>query len=82
MKKILITGGAGFIGFFLAKHLAKDQNSRITIVDNLQRGRIDEDFKKLISLANITFVNGDLTDKSTLDQLEREFHYIYHHLHV
>ena len=78
MKKILITGGAGFIGFFLAKHLAKDQNSRITIVDNLQRGRIDEDFKKLISLANITFVNGDLTDKSTLDQLEREFHYIYH----
>ena len=78
MKKILITGGAGFIGFFLAKHLAKDSNSRITIVDNLQRGRIDEDFKKLISLANITFVNGDLTDKSTLDQLEWEFHYIYH----
>ena len=78
MKKILITGGAGFIGFYLAKLLAKDPDSKVTIIDNLQRGRNDEEFKKLLSLGNITFVDGDLTDKATFDQLEQEFHYIYH----
>ena len=44
--KILIIGGAGFFGFHLAKKLSK--NHEIMIVDNLSRGRIDNDFKQLI----------------------------------
>ena len=35
MTKILVTGGAGFIGYFLAKKLAKNMNNQITIIDNL-----------------------------------------------
>ena len=39
MKKFLILGGAGFIGFHLAKHLI-EEGRRVTICDNLLRGNI------------------------------------------
>ena len=38
MKKILILGGAGFIGFNLAKQLQKE-NYFVTIADNLLEAR-------------------------------------------
>ena len=37
--KFVITGGAGFIGSHIAKHLV-DKNHNVTIVDNLSRGRL------------------------------------------
>jgi UDP-glucose 4-epimerase len=36
-KKILITGGAGFIGSHLANNLITE-GARVTVIDNLQRG--------------------------------------------
>ena len=36
MKKILITGGAGFIGFHLANHLSNRIDNDITIIDNFE----------------------------------------------
>lgn len=39
MKKILITGGAGFIGSHLAEHLLKKKN-KITIIDNFSTGNL------------------------------------------
>ena len=46
-QKILITGGAGFIGFHLAKKLEK-LGFEILIIDNFSRGKFDKEFKKLI----------------------------------
>jgi UDP-glucose 4-epimerase len=43
MKKILITGGAGYIGSHVAEILIKNKN-KVIIVDNLSTG-----FKKLIN---------------------------------
>lgn len=39
MKRILITGGAGFIGSHLAEHLLKKKN-KITIIDNFSTGNL------------------------------------------
>ena len=36
MKKILITGGAGFVGRAFVKHYLK-QNHDVTVVDNLNK---------------------------------------------
>ena len=38
--KIIILGGAGFIGSHLAEYLLK-KNNHITIIDNLSTGRIE-----------------------------------------
>ena len=38
--KFVITGGAGFIGSHIAKHLV-DKNHNVTVVDNLSRGRLE-----------------------------------------
>ena len=42
-KKVLITGGAGFVGFNLCKELL-NKNYEITIIDNFSRPNDDEDF--------------------------------------
>lgn len=78
MSKILITGGAGFVGYFLAKKLSEAKNNRITILDNLSRGRVDADLQMLLDGNNIDFINGDLTDLQFLLKLDRDFEYIYH----
>ena len=75
--KILITGGAGFIGYFLIKELLK-KNNKIVVVDNMFRGRIDDEFQKILSHKNITFHQGDLTDKLFFNSLDNDFDYIYH----
>jgi UDP-glucose 4-epimerase len=78
MSKILITGGAGFIGFHLAKKLSTNAQNKITIIDNLSRGKSDELFQQLINLENVSFISGDLTDVRTFMMLDRDFEYIYH----
>ena len=46
--KILIIGGAGFIGYHFAKHFST-LGHKVTVVDNLSRGKMDLNLKKLIS---------------------------------
>ena len=41
MKKVIILGGAGFIGLNVAKYLIAKGNYKITIADNLARGKMD-----------------------------------------
>lgn len=78
MSKILITGGAGFIGHFLIKWLLKTTDHNITVVDNLCRGRLDTELATLLEHPHVRFVNGDLTDSTIFDKLNDGFEYIYH----
>ena len=66
MKKILVTGGAGFIGSHLVKRLVK-QGHDVTVIDNLERGRVE-----FISdiITDIKMVYTDLTD---YDECSRYF---------
>jgi len=80
MKKIMITGGAGFIGFHLAKHLLNQPDNQLTIIDNLQRGKRDDDFEKLLTnnQHRIKFMTADLTDAGFYVSLNEKFDHIYH----
>ena len=55
MKNILVTGGAGFIAFYIAKHLS-NSSDQITIIDNFTRNKADKDFEALIKKTNVKFI--------------------------
>lgn len=77
MKKILIIGGAGFIGYHLTKKLSEDPHHDITIVDNFFRGKRDGDLRALISENKIKVVEADLTKQESFAQLDNAYHQIY-----
>jgi UDP-glucose 4-epimerase/UDP-glucuronate decarboxylase len=60
---ILITGGAGFIGYHLAQHHA-GLGDQVFIVDNLFKteGSTDEDLGLLLARPNVKFLQLDLTE--------------------
>lgn len=62
MSRVLILGGAGFIGYHLAGHLADEGVGAITLVDDLSRGRIDDDLSALLARPGVELVRADLTD--------------------
>lgn len=76
MNKILVTGAAGFIGYFLSKSLLDDGHI-VVGVDNLN-DYYDVQLKKtrlskLLECENFRFVEADISDKETIDNLfERE----------
>ena len=59
MKKILITGGAGFIGSNLCEILAKD--NIVYCLDNLYTGR-RTNIKHLLANPNFNFIEHDITN--------------------
>ena len=78
MKKILITGGAGFIGFHLANYLCNKGRCEVHIIDNLSRGKFDRELGDLIKKQHIKFINRDLTSKNSFRGLDCNYDYIYH----
>lgn len=48
MKTVLVTGGAGFIGFHLTKKLLEDENTVVLILDNFSNTKRDKDFLDLL----------------------------------
>lgn len=68
MKKILVTGGAGFVGSNLCRRLLKDGNE-VICVDNLNTGRI-ENIKTLIYEKNFQFRNQNIVDPMEINGLD------------
>lgn len=68
--KILITGGAGFIGSYLANSLAID--NEVTVVDNLIRGEVSRLDKK------VNVISLDLTKLNEFNKLDKDYHWIFH----
>lgn len=64
MSKLIITGGAGFIGSHIAA-LAASLNYHITIIDNLSTGSIDN-ISPLIDAEHVQFVNADITNSDAI----------------
>lgn len=62
MKRILVAGGAGFIGSHLCKRLTDDAGNRVVCLDNLITGK-RENIAGLESRANFSFVEHDIEDR-------------------
>lgn len=79
MKKVLLLGGAGFIGFSIAKNLTEKGGYKITIADNFFRagGKIDSLLQSLVDEHNIRIVSGDFTESNYFLELEKDYDYVY-----
>ncbi len=62
-KKVLVTGGAGFIGSNIIEKLIA-QNNYVVCLDNLATGKI-KNLKPFLNLPDFKFINGDIRDLET-----------------
>ncbi len=68
---ILITGGAGYIGSHCVINFLR-ANDEIVIFDNLENGHI-ETVNKLKTLGKVHFIQGDLKNKSDIENVFKEY---------
>ena len=74
--KILVTGGAGFIGSHLCEELLKAGNS-VTALDNLSTGR-DDNISHLKGNRSFKLVKGDVLQEKLVSRLVKAADEVYH----
>jgi len=82
MNRILVTGGAGFIGSSMAEKLATDKDNYVVIVDDLTTGSINKIPKS--PHGNVRFIKCDVNDWEDLSGImySQSFDYVFHYAAV
>ncbi len=75
-NKILVTGGAGFIGSHLVDRLIEKGN-RVTVFDNLSSGKI-EFIKNHLENPDFTLIKGDLLDQEAIEKACKDIDLVCH----
>ena len=75
MRRILITGGAGFIGSHLVDRLAADPSNELAVVDNLRRGRL-ANLEHLVGRVKV--ITGDICDRNLIEKAAEGVELVYH----
>jgi UDP-glucose 4-epimerase len=74
--RVLVTGGAGFIGSHLCESLI-NLGHKVTALDNLSTGRVSN-MANLVSSNQFTFVEGSILDTNVLNPLIFEADHVFH----
>src|ERR1700721_4728777 len=61
--RVLVTGGAGFIGVNLVQHLSANSAYEVVVLDNLSVGQQRRSFPR-----GVRFTCGDFTDRATMTE--------------
>lgn len=76
-SKVLITGGAGFIGSFIADQLLEEDAREIILIDNLTRGS-KKNIAEALSSRRVKLIEGDIRDRGLLNELFHGIDYVFH----
>jgi UDP-glucose 4-epimerase len=76
MKKVIVTGGAGFIGSHLAEALA-GQGYQVVILDDLSTGKV-ENIEELLKNNNVDFIQDSVTNLPLLKRLFKDAYHVFH----
>lgn len=73
MKKLLITGGCGFIGTNLVHYLLAHDATKIVVFDNEHLGK-----REHLTGCDITFIKGDIRDQAALGEAMKDVDAVVH----
>ena len=71
-QRVLVTGGAGFVGSRLARALV-ERGASVIVLDDLSTGR-----RELLPGGLAEFVHGSVTDMATVERCVEGAHYVFH----
>ncbi len=74
LQKVLVTGGAGFIGGNIVRRLLSDEKNRVTVYDNLSSGNVSA----LPSSDRLVFIKGDVLDFPHIKTAMRGHDIVFH----
>jgi len=78
-SKVLVIGGAGFIGGFVVSELLKTNIGKVVIYDNFARGKIENIEKSLCDSRCSLYPNGgDIRDFDILNDAMQDMDYVIH----
>jgi dTDP-glucose 4,6-dehydratase len=73
LRRLLVTGGAGFIGSaFVRERLRGDPEIEITVLDKLTYAGSEENLSEVRDDRRMRFVKGDICDAAVVDELSRD----------
>ncbi len=81
MNKILVTGGAGFIGSTLTEYLLKNPENFVVVVDDLSTGHL----KKMVApCQNLKFIKADVNKRKEISEIMMswKFDFVFHYAAV
>lgn len=73
MKKIIVTGGAGFIGSAVCRYLVNEKKCSVLNIDKLTYAGVLESLKEIGGSPLYRFVKADVCDKQTISTLFSDF---------
>lgn len=73
--RVLVTGGAGFVGSHLVRRLLKD-GFEISVIDNLSRNV--NNIQDLIDAEQVTFLKGDIRERAHVEKAMAGCDYVFH----
>jgi UDP-glucuronate decarboxylase len=72
-KRILVTGGAGFVGSNLCAELVKDTNNYVIALDNYYTSN-ESNIADLLGLSNFEFIEHDVIEPIDLEGIDEIYH--------
>ena len=75
LRKVVITGGAGFIGSHLADELITD--NQVTIIDDLSTGTLNN-ISDIIANKNIKFIRESILNLELLESIFQDTDFVFH----